>query len=349
MSRPGPALQEGHRDGVPRDIPRDIPRVIHRDEARGRAWSGASTCGGWAAVIALTIVLAIFVGVALGLLGGGGSILTVPLLVYIAGMDAKEAIATSLLVVGVTSAVAVVAHARAGRVRWRTGLIFGAAGMAGAYVGGRLAEFVPGGVLLVAFALMMIATATAMLRGRRRAAGDGAAAHGHLRIGRIVLDGLVVGLVTGLVGAGGGFLVVPALALLGGLTMPVAVGTSLLVIAMKSAAGLTGYLASVQIDWGLAAAVTAAAVAGSLVGGRLTGLVKPDHLRQGFGWFVLVMAAVILGQELGWAVGAGWLAFVAVAGAVAGIRARRTRAAARRPRNVPALAAPADRAGRRDR
>ena len=118
-------------------------------------------------MIALTVGLAVFVGIALGLLGGGGSILTVPLLAYVAGMDAKQAIATSLLVVGVTSAVGAVSHARAGRVQWRTGLIFGVAGMAGAYAGGLLARFIPGTVLLIGFAVMMIATAIAMLRGRK--------------------------------------------------------------------------------------------------------------------------------------------------------------------------------------
>ena len=115
---------------------------------------------------------------------------------------------------------------------------------------------------------------------------------------RVLIDGVVVGLVTGIVGAGGGFLVVPALTLLGGLSMPVAVGTSLLVIAMKSTAGLAGYLSSVQLDWGTAAMVTLAAIAGSLVGGRLAGQVQPEHLRRGFGWFVLVMAAFILVQEI---------------------------------------------------
>ena len=191
-------------------------------------------------MIALTVGLAVFVGIALGLLGGGGSILTVPLLAYVAGMDAKQAIATSLLVVGVTSAVGAISHARAGRVQWRTGLIFGGAGMAGAYLGGILARFIPGTVLLIGFALMMIATAIAMLRGRKTvAAGD--TTH-RMPVPKIVAEGLVVGLVTGLVGAGGGFLVVPALALLGGLPMPIAVGTSLIVIAMKSFAGLGGYL-----------------------------------------------------------------------------------------------------------
>lgn len=116
---------------------------------------------------ALAAGLAVLVGISLGLLGGGGSILAVPLLVYVAGLPAKEAIATSLLVVGVTSAVGVLPYARAGRVRWRTGLLFGVAGMAGAYAGGRVAVFVPAGVLLTGFAVMMLATATAMIRGRR--------------------------------------------------------------------------------------------------------------------------------------------------------------------------------------
>jgi uncharacterized membrane protein YfcA len=106
----------------------------------------------------------------------------------------------------------------------------------------------------------------------------------------VVAEGLVVGLVTGLVGAGGGFLVVPALALMGGLPMPIAVGTSLVVIAMKSFAGFAGYLSSVAIDWRIAGMVTAAAVLGALVGARLTALVDPDSLRKAFGWFVLVMS-----------------------------------------------------------
>lgn len=120
-----------------------------------------------------------------------------------------------------------------------------------------------------------------------------------MRVGLIVAEGSVVGLVTGMVGAGGGFLVVPALVLLGGLPMSAAVGTSLLVIAMKSFAGLGGYLASVQIDWGLAAAVTTAAVVGSLVGGTLTGRIPPDTLRRGFGWFVVVMGVFVLAQQAG--------------------------------------------------
>jgi uncharacterized membrane protein YfcA len=246
-------------------------------------------------VLALTVALAVVVGLTLGLLGGGGSILMVPLLVYVAGMDTKAAIASSLVVVGVTSAVSVLGHARAGRVRWRTGLIFGAAGMAGAFAGGLVGGHLPGRLLMGACAVMMVATAGAMLRGRKGV--DPTAAHTELPVGRVVLDGAAVGLVTGLVGAGGGFLVVPALALLGGLPMTVAIGTSLLVIAMKSLAGLAGYLATVPIDWALTGAVTAAAVAGSLLGGRLVARIPAESLRRGFGWFVLAMGAFVLVQQ----------------------------------------------------
>ncbi len=265
-------------------------------------------------MIALTIALAVLVGVTLGLLGGGGSILTVPLLAYVAGMDAKQAIATSLLVVGVTSAVGAVSHARAGRVQWRTGLVFGAAGMAGAYAGGLLARFIPGTVLLIGFAVLMIATAVAMLRGRRSTSTSDRP-HS-MAVRKIMLEGLVVGLVTGLIGAGGGFLIVPALALLGGLTMPVAVGTSLMVIAMNSFTGFAGYLASVQIDWAVAGAVTAAALVGGLIGARLTAMVNPDALRKAFGWFVLAMSSVILGQEIHAAVGIGAAVLTALAAGI---------------------------------
>ena len=247
--------------------------------------------------LALTLLLAVLIGVSLGLLGGGGSILTVPILAYVAGFPTKEAIAASLVAVGVTSAAGAVSHARAGRVRWRTGVSFGAAGMAGAFLGGILGGHIPSTVLMVAFALMMIATSVGMLRGRRGAPAE----EGPTRepsVSRIVLEGLAVGLVTGLVGAGGGFLVVPALALLAGLPMPVAVGTSLVVIAMKSFAGLAGYLTSVSLDWALVGGVTLAAVLGSLLGARTAGHLPERALRTGFGVFVLAMGALVLVQEL---------------------------------------------------
>jgi uncharacterized membrane protein YfcA len=257
----------------------------------------------------LTIGLAVFVGVALGLLGGGGSILTVPLLAYVAGMDAQQAIATSLLVVGVTSAVGAISHARAGRVQWRTGLIFGSAGVVGAYTGGLAAQFIPATTLLIGFAVVMIATAVAMLRGRKSREVTGTR---RILMPAILAEGLAVGMVTGSVGAGGGFLVVPALALLGGLPMPTAVGTALIVIAVNSTAGLAGHLSSASIDWTAALAITTAAVIGALIGARLTAKIDPGVLRKGFGWFVLAMSSVIIAEEIHPSVGIPMAALTAI-------------------------------------
>jgi uncharacterized membrane protein YfcA len=241
------------------------------------------------------LALSLLIGITLGLLGGGGSILTLPILTYVAGMETKPAIASSLFVVAVTSATGVIAHARADRVRWRTGLVFGAAGMAGAYLGGNVAGHLSGRALMVTFAILMVGAAFAMLRGRR---GASAAVAIELPIRKVLAIGAAVGLVVGTVGAGGGFIVVPALVLLGGLAMDAAVGTSLLVIAMQSVAGFAGHLRHVELDWPTTLAVTAIAVVGSLVGGRLAGAVPPATLRRIFGGFVLVMAVVVFVKEL---------------------------------------------------
>lgn len=246
-------------------------------------------------MLVLVLSLSLLIGISLGLLGGGGSILTLPILTYVAGVGTKSAIASSLFVVAVTSAFGVISHAKAGRVQWRTGILFGLAGMAGAYLGGRLAKSIPGGVLMVLFALMMVATGVAMLR-RRRAGAP--VRTGDLPVGKVLVEGIIVGVVTGLVGAGGGFLVVPALVLLGGLAMERAVATSLVVISMKSFAGFYGHLQHVSIDWNTTLAVTGMAVIGSLIGGQLAGRVPPEALRRAFGIFVLVMAVVVLAKEL---------------------------------------------------
>ncbi len=248
---------------------------------------------------ALGVAFALLIGVSLGLLGGGGSILTVPILLYVFRLEPRVAIATSLLVVGATSAAALIPHARAGRVRWKTGALFGLNSMVGAYAAGRVAKHIPPAVLLLLFGAMMLVTAVAMMRGRKGAEAEATSEkEGELPLAKIVGEGLVVGAVTGLVGAGGGFLVVPALVLLGGLPMGVAVGTSLLVITMKSFAGFAGYLSSVTVPWSTAGAVVAAAVVGSVVGGRLVSVIPADKLRRGFAWFVVVMAIFILGQEV---------------------------------------------------
>jgi len=247
----------------------------------------------------LAILLSLLIGITLGLLGGGGSILTVPILVYALDVPAKEAIATSLLVVGVTSGVAMIQHARRGSVSWRVGSIFGAAGMAGAFLGGWLARYIPSGLLLVGFALIMFSTAWAMLRNghkveKPRNPGD---CLDCIPLGEVILHGLVVGAVTGLVGAGGGFLVVPALTLLGGLPMHLAIGTSLMVIAMKSAAGFLGYLSHISVDYTLAGVVTGSAVVGSFLGSAVAHRLHPRHLRKGFAWFVIAMAFYILFRQ----------------------------------------------------
>ena len=172
-------------------------------------------------------------GVRVGLIGGGGgggSILTVPILTYVLGMEPLLATTASLFVVGVTALVSMARHARDGRVAWRTGFVFGLAGMTGALIGGQVGGFIPGTVMMILFAAVMIATSVAMMRPRRGGTPVGVDAPPRKPV-RVLAEGFAVGFATSLVGAGGGFLVVPALALLGGLPMALAVGTSLLVIA----------------------------------------------------------------------------------------------------------------------
>lgn len=250
-------------------------------------------------VLVPVLVLAVAVGLSLGLLGGGGSILAVPLLVYVASLDPQQAVATSLVVVGVTSAIAVIPHARHGRVNWPTALPFAAGGMAGAYGGGRLATLVPGSVLLAVFAAMMLATAGAMIRGRPgyRPSSTTTNDRSMGRTTAVVGLGVLVGALTGFVGAGGGFLIVPALTLVAGLEMSAAVGTSLLVIALQAAAGLAGHLHGTEVPWSLALAVTGAAVLGSIAGAHWAGRVSQPALRRSFGVMVLAMGVLVMAQQ----------------------------------------------------
>lgn len=244
----------------------------------------------WPAILAGAAVM----GVLLGALGGGGSILAVPTLVYLGHLDPKQAIAVSLLVVGTTSLIGALTHARAGNVVYKTGAIFGAFGMAGAYAGGRIAEFVPGAVLLGLFALLMVVTSVMMLRPSKPPTPSDKPRS----IAHIAADGLGVGFITGLVGAGGGFLVVPALAILGGLDMRKAIGTSLMVIAMKSFAGFAGFAGHVEIDWLLAGSFTTIAIAGSVAGFFIAKRMEDGKLRKSFGAFVLVLGVLMLGAQL---------------------------------------------------
>jgi uncharacterized protein len=243
--------------------------------------------------VVLGLILSLAIGVSLGLLGGGGSILTVPILVYAFGLEGKQAIATSLLVVGVTSAAAMVPHAVGRRVDFRVGITFGAASMVGAFAGGRLAHFLPSSTLLAAFAVMMVVTGLAMLRGRpEQVAGEA-----RMLWGRVLVTGVLIGLLTGVIGAGGGFVIVPALALLCGLPMQKAVATSLFVIAMNSFAGFAGYIGSVPVDVRLAGLVTGAAVIGSVIGASFAGRVQPATLRRAFAWLVLAMSVYMLARQ----------------------------------------------------
>lgn len=247
-------------------------------------------------------LLSIFIGLALGLMGGGGSILAVPVLTYVAHVDAKVAIATSLLVVGTTALFSLIGHARKGNVAWKTGLAFAASASVGAFGGGWVAGFIPGQVLLLLFAAMMLVTSVAMFKGRKE---DAAVGDRKVPLVGAAAMGLGIGGLTGLVGAGGGFLIVPALVLLGRMEMHRAVGTSLFVIALNSAAGFAGHASHVTIDYQLAGVVIAGAIAGALVGSQLAHLVPGKVLRKGFAWFVLAMAGYMLWREAGpaWALG----------------------------------------------
>lgn len=244
-------------------------------------------------MLVAALLLSVLVGVALGMLGGGGSILTLPILLYVLGMEEKVAIATSLLVVGITSIAAVISHARAGNVDWRTAAAFAAAGATGAFLGGLGSELVPGAWLVRGFLLMMVGTGVAMLRGRRDVEATTA-----FSLPKALVTGVTIGAVTGLVGAGGGFVIVPALVLVGGLPMKRAVGTSLVVIAVQTLSGFVGHAMHVPVDYGTAGAVTVAAVLGSVGGGALAAKVPAPALRKGFGIFVLAMAAYMAMRQL---------------------------------------------------
>ncbi|HSL00384.1 MAG TPA: sulfite exporter TauE/SafE family protein [Rubrobacteraceae bacterium] len=249
------------------------------------------------------LLLAVLMGLSLGFLGGGGSILAVPILNYVVGFGAKEAIASSLAVVGLTSLFAAIGHWRAGNVNLRVALVFGAVAMAGTYLGARLAVFFSGAAQLSLFAVVMILAAYFMFR-ENGAGSTGVGSHGGSKDGRmsyalIVVEGLAVGILTGLVGVGGGFLIVPALVVLGNVAMKEAVGTSLLVITMKSISGFAGYLGQVEIRWGYLALFTAAAIVGSLGGTYVMRYVPQGVLKKAFALFLVVMGVFILYQNRG--------------------------------------------------
>jgi len=250
----------------------------------------------------LLIALATLIGILLGLLGGGGSILTVPVLVYIAGLSAKNAIVTSLIVVGITSVIALINHARRGFVCWKTGLTFGFAGMFGAFIGGRTAAYIPDPILMVLFAGIMMMASIAMIRGNKKTRSDQPSSKNlcpvHLPVLAILFDGFIVGFITGLVGVGGGFLLVPALNFLAALPMHAAIGTSLFIIVLQSGAALAGHASHMQIDPTLTLTFTGFAIIGSFLGSLASARISSLHLKRGFGIFVFCLGSYLLYREI---------------------------------------------------
>ena len=248
--------------------------------------------------LALAAFLGLLIGLTLGALGGGGSILTVPALVYAVGEPARAATTASLVIVGVSAAVAVVAQARAGHVRWRPGLALGAAGVAASFGGTAANRAVPVPVLLSCFAGLMVLAAVAMLAKRRgsepvpeppaRVEHTGAAV-----AVRVLLVGLVVGFLTGFLGVGGGFIVVPALVLLLRYPMAEAVGTSLLVITLNSGVGLLARTGSAAFHWSVIVPFTVTAVVGSLAGHAGARRVSGERLTRAFAGLLLSVAAYV--------------------------------------------------------
>lgn len=246
----------------------------------------------------LGLFLAALMGLSLGLLGGGGSILTVPILVYVLGFGAKEAIAMSLAVVGATSVFGAIGHWRSGNVDLRIAGLFGVVAMAGTYLGARLAVFFSGPAQLAMFAVVMLVAAVFMFRGTGRLEPTEEES-GTVPVALIVAEGIGVGVLTGLVGVGGGFMIVPALVLLAKVPMKRAVGTSLVVISMKSGAGLLGYLGQVAIPWDFVGLFTLLATVGIITGTYLVKYVPQAALKRSFAAFLVVMGALILWQNRG--------------------------------------------------
>ena len=242
---------------------------------------------------------AVLVGLSLGLLGSGGSILTVPILVYLVGEPDKLAIAESLALVGLIALVGAIPYARSALIDWRNVAWFGLPGIAGTYLGAWLSQWVSGAVQLLFFAVVMLLAAFLMLR-----PAPATPARPHRRHWAVIaLEGLTVGVITGLVGVGGGFLILPALVLLGGLPMGLAVGTSLVIIALKSASGFYKYLTllplyNLSVNWGLVLLFAVLGSLGSLVGHQLARRLPQARLRQVFAAFLIAMGIFILGQNL---------------------------------------------------
>lgn len=241
---------------------------------------------------------ALLIGLSLGLLGSGGSILTVPVLVYLVGQDPKVAMAGSLMIVGVISVISAIPYARQKTIDWRMAAWFGLPGLVGAVFGAWLAHFIDGVIQMLIFAVLMLTAAYLMFK-----PVDLTAKPKQRADYKVVSDGLVVGAITGLVGVGGGFLIIPALVLLGGLSMRLAVGTSLIIIALKSFAGFAVYLdvlaaQNLALDWSIIIKFTLIGILGGWLGHKVSHKFDQQLLRRIFASFLLLMGVFILYQKL---------------------------------------------------
>ena len=252
--------------------------------------------------------LAVCIGISLGLLGGGGSVLALPILVYFMGVAPKSAIAMTLIIVGTVSLLGTIPHWKRGNINLKTVLIFGSATMIGAFGGARLSNlpFITETFQMLLFAVMMLLAAGFMIR-RSSQTHQKSDLSPDLELYPepvckycwlwLMTEGIGVGILTGLVGVGGGFAIVPALVLLGNIPMKQAIATSLLIIALNSIAGLLGYLGHIAIDWPLTVSFTFAAALGTIAGGYLAQFVSAKQLQKSFGYFLLAVATFVLIQN----------------------------------------------------
>ncbi len=248
----------------------------------------------WTLGVIVALVLSAAIGLSLGLVGGGGSIITVPILVYVAGLPVPQAVALSLAIVGATSAVGAVIQARAGHVHLKAAAVFGATGMLGAMGGARLTPLVPAPLLMGLFALLMIAVGVGMARGKDEPVVP---PHAECNFWKCGLAGLGVGVLTGFLGVGGGFLIVPALLHFAKLSTRQAIGTSLLIIAANSASGFLAHLGEFHGTFALGAAFIAVAIAGLFGGLAMARRMRPAGLKVAFGRLSLAVAAFLLAMN----------------------------------------------------
>lgn len=253
---------------------------------------------------------ALLIGVVLGLIGGGGSILTVPILVYFLSVNPVTATAYSLFVVGTSSLIGAIRNIQKGLVDFKTAFVFAVPAFIAVYIARKyLVPAIPEEVFTVGdfvvtkdiaimlfFALVMLVASISMIRDKREDNDENTEVSYNYPL--IVLEGLLVGLITGIVGAGGGFLIIPALVLLAKLPMKKAVATSLLIIAIKSLIGFIGDVENLEIDWPFLLSFTALSVVGIFIGIYLSNFIEGKKLKKGFGWFVLIMGIYIIYKEL---------------------------------------------------